>query len=68
LNYDIGVSDFERRRLPDLVAKLEGRFGNQVNVGGGESSTAKSLGNCSERLRNLESMFEVGGFVAVVCC
>jgi hypothetical protein len=67
LNDDIGTSDLERSRLPDLVAKLEGAFGSQVSVGGGESSSTKSLGNCSKCLRNPESMFEVGGFVAAVC-
>jgi hypothetical protein len=59
LNYDIGTSDLERSRLPDLVAELEGAFGNQVSVGGRESSSMKSLGNWSKRLRNPESMFEV---------
>ena len=51
-----------------LLRSSRGTFGNQVNVGGRESSSTKSSGSRSKRLCNPESMFEAGAFVAVVCC
>ena len=51
-----------------LLRSSTGRFGKQVNVGGGEGSSMTSLESCSKSLRNLDVILDDRSFVANVCC